>query len=102
MRVIKKMPLKEFWERWPAAEQPLESWYRQAKRASWRNFAEVRAAFGQTDVAKVDSGNTVAIFDIGGNKFRLITRISYEKQKVYVLRVLTHKEYDKGLWRRQL
>jgi mRNA interferase HigB len=79
VRVIKKMPLQLFWERWPAAEEPLRAWYRGARRASWRNFAEVKTSFGQTDVAKVDSGNTVAIFDIGGNKFRLIAKISYEK-----------------------
>jgi mRNA interferase HigB len=96
------MPLQLFWERWPAAQEPLRNWYRDARRARWHNFAEVKETFGQTDVAKVDSGNTVAIFDIGGNKFRLVSKISYEKQKVYVLRVLTHKEYDKGLWKRQL
>ncbi len=102
MRVIKRLALQRFWEQWPAAEVPLTNWYRDTRHARWRNFADVRATFGQTDLAKVASGNTVVIFDIGGNKFRLIVRISYEKGTVYVLRVLTHKDYDKELWKRQL
>ena len=60
------------------------------------NFADVRATFGQTDQVKVRSGQTVCVFDIGGNKFRLVAFVSYRKAKVYVLRVMTHKEYDKG------
>jgi len=102
VRVIKKTPLREFWEQWPAAEQPLTFWYRLALRGRWRTFADVKTTFGQADLAKVKSGNTVVVFDIGGNKFRLIAKISYEKQKVYVLRVLTHKEYDGNLWKEQL
>lgn len=102
MRVIKRLALRDFWERWPTAQQPLENWYRDTVAAAWKSFPHVKATFGQTDVAKVDSGNTVAVFDIGGNKFRLIAKISYEKGKVYVLRVLTHKEYDQGRWKEQL
>jgi mRNA interferase HigB len=102
MRVIKRLPLEEFWQKWPDAQQPLKDWYRLTKKASWRNFVQVKTTFGQTDLVKVQSGNTVAIFDIGGNKYRLIARISFEKQKVYVLRMLTHKEYDRGNWRTQL
>jgi mRNA-degrading endonuclease HigB of HigAB toxin-antitoxin module len=56
----------------------------------------VKATFGQTDRTKVRSGQTVCVFDIGGNKFRLVAFVSYAKGKVYVLRVMTHKEYDKG------
>ena len=102
VRVIKRMPLQRFWEKWPAAEQPLKDWYRDTRKARWRNFPDVKATFGQTDQAKVASGNTVAIFDIGGNKYRLIAKISYQKGKVYVLRVLTHKEYDAQNWKKQL
>jgi mRNA interferase HigB len=102
MRVIKRLALQQFWERWPTARQPLENWYRDATAANWKSFPQVKETFGQTDSAKVGSGNTVAIFDIGGNKFRLIAKISYEKGKVYVLRVLTHKEYDREIWKHQL
>ena len=88
--------LREFGEKWPSAGAALEDWYKITRRATWRNFSDVKATFGQTDQAKVRSGQTVCMFDIGGNKFRLVAFVSYAKQKVYVLRVMTHKEYDKG------
>jgi len=102
VRIIKRSPLVEFGRKWPAAVAPLDFWYRITAKAQWRSFADVKRVFGQTDLAKVSSGNTVAIFDIGGNKFRLVARISYEKGKVYVLRVLTHKEYDSNRWKSEL
>ena len=73
----------------------MREWYKLTLHASWRNFAEVKATFGRTDHAKVGSGQRVCVFDIGGNKFRLVAFVSYAKAKVYVLRVMTHKEYDK-------
>ena len=82
--------------RWPAAAGPLRTWFKLTEQATWRSFSDVRATFGQTDQTKVTSGQTVCVFDIGGNKFRLIAFVSYAKGKVYVLRVMTHKEYDKG------
>ena len=102
MRVITRKRLVEFSAVWPAAKGPLNDWYRATKHVRWRNFQEVKAIFGQTDLVKLRSGKTVVVFDIGGNKFRLIARISYEKQKVYVLRVMTHKGYDKDAWKGQL
>jgi mRNA interferase HigB len=79
----------------------LTQWQSVPKR---RSFADVIATFGRTDTAKVKSGQTVCIFDIGGNKFRLVAFISYAKGKVYVLRVMTHKEYDPGRqrWKEEL
>src|SRR5260370_813337 len=88
MRIISRRPLFEFGAKWPMAVAPLREWYKIAFRATWRNFADVRATFGQTDQAKVKSGQTVCVFDIGGNKFRLVAFVSYAKGKVYVLRVM--------------
>lgn len=102
MRVIKRLPLVEFGKKWSAAVQPLEDWYQAANKAQWNHFADVKATLGQTDQAKVSSGQTVCVFDIGGNKFRLIAFVSYPKSKVYVLRVLTHKEYDTDKWKKEL
>ena len=102
MRVIKRGPLVEFGWRYPAAVLPLDLWYRTTLRSHWKSFAQVKQTFGQTDLVRVGSSNTVAVFDIGGNKFRLIARISYEKQKVYVLRALTHKQYDSNRWKLEL
>ena len=102
MRVIKRLPLDHFAEKYPRARQPLTYWYTGARRARWRNFADVRKTFGSTDQVRVSSGATVLVFDIGGNKFRLVAGVSYEKQKLYVLRVMTHVEYGTGLWKQQL
>jgi mRNA interferase HigB len=88
--------LREFGNQWPAAASPLRAWYKIASGATWRNFADVKATFGQTDQTKVRSGQKICVFDIGGNKFRLVAFVSYAKAKVYVLRIMTHKEYDKG------
>ena len=96
MRIITWRNLREFADRFPAASEPLREWYKITLGSSWRTFVGVKATFGQTDQAKVRSGQTVSIFDIGGNKFRLIAFVSYAKGKVYVLRIMTHREYDKG------
>jgi mRNA interferase HigB len=96
VRTLTWRALREFAERWPAAAGPLREWYRITDRATWRSFAEVKATFGQTDQARVRGGQTVCVFDIGDNKFRLVAFISYDKGKVYVLRVMTHRDYDRG------
>ena len=96
MRIITWRALRQFGEKWPASFGPLRDWYKLTLRATWRSFSDVKATFGQTDQTKVASGQAVCVFNIGGNKFRLIAFISYAKGKVYVLRVMTHKEYDKG------
>ena len=103
MWIITRSTLAKFWKKWPQAERPLRDWFRITKLSSWRSFQEVKATFGQTDQAVTErTGKPVAIFDIGGNKFRLIAAIHYNTQKLFVLRVLTHKEYDTDLWKRQL
>lgn len=102
MWVITRRALVRFWDQWPAARRPLTEWHRITRNARWRNFPEVKATFGQADQAKVASGKPVVIFDIGGNKFRMIAAIHYNTQKVFVLRLLTHKEYDTDAWKGQL
>jgi mRNA interferase HigB len=104
VRIITWRPLRIFGQKFPIAAAPLREWFALTELATWRNFADVKSTFGQTDQAKVASGQTVCVFDIGGNKFRLVAFVSYAKGKVYVLRVMTHKEYDKGnqRWKQQL
>lgn len=94
MHVIAKPALIDFWTLHPAAKEPLDGWYRTIRRESFQNFSELRKTFASADYVE---GFTV--FDIGGNKFRLIAVIRYEWQKVYIRAVLTHKEYDKGAWK---
>jgi mRNA interferase HigB len=91
MQIIAKRTLKEFWEKHPQAETPLKLWFATVSKAEWKGPAEVKLMFGSADFV---ADNRV-IFDIGGNKFRLVARISYKFKKVLIKFVGTHKEYDK-------
>jgi mRNA interferase HigB len=73
----------------------LESWYRITRKAAWQNFADVRETFNSADIYKC-----CTIFDIGGNKYRLIAYVDYETQTVSIVEVLTHADYDKDKWKR--
>ena len=102
MRIISIKTLREFWQRRPDAERPLKDWFRTTEAARWRNFLEVRQIFASADTVKAASGNTVTVFDIGGNKFRLIAAIHHNTGTVYALLVLTHREYDAEKWKARL
>lgn len=100
MQVISKRRLREFWSQHGHADAkgPLTAWYSLVDNHStvWANFADLRQSYPKADLV----GNCV-VFDIGGNKYRLITRVFYDCHKVYVLCVLTHKEYDTGKWKKK-
>ena len=111
MRIISLTRLKEFWEARPEqanAERPLRQWHGVLKSAAWKTPADVKRTFGKNvDFVTVASGNTVAVFNIHGNAYRLIGAIYYlpantAKGRVYVLRVLTHQEYDENRWKAEL
>jgi mRNA interferase HigB len=93
--VITRRTLKQFAESHRAAEKPLDNWYHVATKAHWLSIADVRA-----DYPHADPVGTCIVFNIGGNKFRLITRIFFRRQRAYIVSVLTHNEYDKGGWKR--
>ena len=90
MQIIAKRTLRQFWARHPQAETPLKVWFAMVSRAEWSGPAEVRAMFGSADFV---ADNRV-IFDIGGNKFRIVVRVSYRFKRVLVKFVGTHREYD--------
>ena len=94
MHVISQKMLREFWQKWPEAEGPLRAWHRAVEHATWEKFADLRALYPRADQV---GGYTV--FDIGGNKFRLVAVIHFNRGKVYVRHVLTHEEYDRGKWK---
>ena len=96
MRVISNKALTDFSAIHPPAGEPLQAWRKIAESRTFSNFAEIKATFNAVD--KVD---IYYVFDIGGNKYRLITAIHYNVHKVYVRHVLTHAEYDTGKWRKQ-
>lgn len=92
MRIIAKATLRAFWDRHPSAAMPLRKWYSMVTAAQWRGPADVKALFGTTVDFVADNR---IIFDIAGNKYRLIVRVSYEYGQVLIKFVGTHAEYDK-------
>lgn len=96
MHIISKPPLIAFWANHADAKSPLQAWLRVMQNKDFSDFNDVKATFGAADYVKPHT-----VFDIGGNKYRLITAIHYNVRKVYVRHVLTHAEYDTGKWRKQ-
>jgi mRNA interferase HigB len=99
MRVISLRLLREFWQQHPDAEEPLRHWYKTSLHAEWRTLHEARDAFPHADAVRTRSGETLTVFNISGNKFRLIARIRYEFQLINVRCVLTHRDYDQNRWK---
>jgi mRNA interferase HigB len=94
VRVISERRLKEFVERFPRAKGALNSWATAVELSAWKNPGELKRTFGTVDFV-----GDKTVFDIGGNKFRLIAYVHYRRQIVYIKQVLTHTEYDKGDWK---
>jgi mRNA interferase HigB len=98
MRVISKARLKQFWEvpGHEDSEGPLRACHTHVsnRTVAWQSWGDVKAEFGTASSV----GNCV-VFNIGGNKYRLVTRILYSSQKVFVLKVMTHEEYDEDKWK---
>lgn len=92
MRIIAVSTLKAFWEQ-PAymdSEGPLKAWHEFAKKANWSSPDDIKADFRKATYVK---GNRV-VFDIGGNKYRLIVKINYPYGRIYIRFIGTHKQYD--------
>jgi mRNA interferase HigB len=97
MRVISKRRLREFWLHHVAARSALEAWYRVVnhQQLNWDDFHDVRATFGNASLV----GDCV-VFNIGGNRYRLVAKINYLTHNVFVRAVMTHAEYDDGRWKK--
>jgi len=94
MHIITRKRLNEFAEKHPAFASGLAHWYHLLKRNNPANFVELRRLFPHADQV---SGLTV--FNMGGNKARLIAAVHYNRHKVYIRAVLTHAEYDANQWK---
>ncbi len=95
VRVISKSAIREFSRKHPDALEPLLHWYRITKRAAWRNPAELR-----TDFRHADFVGPYVVFNIAGNRYRLIAAIKFRWQVVYVRQILTHRQYSEEDWKR--
>ena len=91
MHVISRKTLSDYWQRVPEAEQPLKAWFAEAQKAQWSRPAEIKEKYRS---ASFLNGNRV-VFNICGNKHRLIVRINYASKTVFIRFVGTHAEYDK-------
>lgn len=96
MHVIAKPILAEFWLKHPDAELPLTAWYRILRAGYYADFNDLKATFSSADYVQ-----GLTVFNIGGNKYRLIASIHYNRQKVYIRDVLTHEQYDRDGWKRR-
>jgi mRNA interferase HigB len=94
MHIISMRRLREFWQQHSDAESSLRAWYMRVSRARWRNFPELRDDFPTADLVERST-----VFNIGGNKYRLIARIEYERQRLYIRSVMTHAEYSRDRWK---
>jgi len=94
MHIITRKRLNDFAERHPDTKSALQHWYRLAKSRNFKSFTELHETFpGADQVGKL------TVFNVGGNKVRLIAAIHYNRRKVYIRAVLTHREYDEGKWK---
>jgi mRNA interferase HigB len=94
MHVISRKALHVFWAREPDSEQPLRRWYKLITSRDFATFAELRETFPSADIV-----DQLTVFNIGGNKYRLIASVHFNRKKVYIRHVLTHAEYDRGDWK---
>jgi mRNA interferase HigB len=94
MHIITRKRLNEFAEKHPDTKSGIQHWYRQAKSSEFKSFAELRKVFGSSDQV-----GKLTVFNISGNKVRLITAIHYNRKTIYIRAILTHQEYDEGKWK---
>jgi mRNA interferase HigB len=95
VRVISRKAIVDFVAGHSDALPSLDAWYRLALRARWRNPAEARTVFPHADPV-----GDLTVFNIAGNKYRLIARVNYRTQKVFIRAILTHDDYDSGRWKK--
>lgn len=91
MHVITKGTLRAFWEQHADAKDALQAWFAEASRAEWRSPTEVKQRYRDADPI---AGNRV-VFNIKGNKYRVIAKMNYSAQRMYICFVGTHAEYDR-------
>ncbi|MBN3907650.1 MAG: type II toxin-antitoxin system HigB family toxin [Nostoc sp. NMS1] len=94
MHVISRKKLRQFCQKHADCCEALDDWYITASKADWGNLLEVQTIYPQAEAV-----SKFIVFNIKGNKYRLIASINYEKQVIYIKYVLTHAEYDKDSWK---
>jgi len=91
VRIISKKTLRAFWERHKDAEQTLKSWHQETSQAKWKNPNAIKVLYPSASFI----GNDRVVFNLRGNCYRLIVKINYDYQAVWIRFIGTHAEYDK-------
>jgi mRNA interferase HigB len=90
-RIFAKSTLRQFWEKYPDSEQYLKTWYDTAMSSDWKTPIDVKKSYANASILK----DSRIVFNIKGNTYRLITKINFEKQWIFIRFIGTHAEYDK-------
>jgi len=91
MRVVAKKILRDFWEKYSDSEDPLKTWYKEASKAKWNSPADIKNGYPKATILKAGR----VVFNICGNKYRLVIHINYLRQWVFIRFIGTHNDYDK-------
>ncbi len=94
MHVISRKALSNFWNKHPDSQSSLSRWFKIVQRTDFKSFADLRSTFPSADLV-----GDLVVFNIGGNKYRLIASIHFNRSRIYIRHILTHREYDKGDWK---
>ena len=94
MYIISRKMLREFWQRHPDSETALARWFKIVRQSEFGSVQDLRAIFPSAD--KIGD---LVVFNIGGNKYRLIAAVHFNRGKVYIRHVLTHEDYSTGTWK---
>lgn len=99
MRIVTALRLREFARRYPAAAVSLQRWTSIVRASAWSSLDDLRLTFPSADEVRLVSGSVVTVFNISGNRFRLIVAIHYNRGVVFIRDFLTHAEYSKDRWK---
>jgi mRNA interferase HigB len=90
VRIIARKTLKDFWKKNPTAQQPLKSWFAEVEEADWTRMADIKEQYAHVSI--ID--NERVVFNIGGNKFRLVVKLWFSGRCVWIKFIGTHAEYN--------
>ena len=94
MRILSLAALRTFWERENQSEEVLRDFYKRLAGVGAANLAELKLTFPSVDLV-----GKCYVFNVGGNKYRVIARIHFNREMVFIRSILTHREYDRGKWK---
>lgn len=97
--IISYASIRSFIKKYPDSETSLKAWFQLISKNAFTNYNELKTLFPSADVVKNDKSVSLTVFNIHGNKYRLIAAIHYNRNKLFIRDILTHDDYDKGKWK---